>query len=172
LQSEPWYLADLCNTAIGQGLVSATPVQMATGFSAIVNGGTVYKPHLVGQKENISGEKIKVKAEKIDEVEVDQKYFDNILEGMSQAVDYGTATGLKGLPGNPKAKTGSSEATVRTQSGRIIEGAHSWVLGTFEYEGKDYVFVVAQQFGGRGYKSVPVAADFIDCLYKNFQGCR
>lgn len=34
------------NTAFGQGM-TATPLQMAAALSAIVNGGTYYKPHLV-----------------------------------------------------------------------------------------------------------------------------
>lgn len=37
------------NTTFGQGM-TATPLQMASAFSATINGGTYYKPHLV-QKE-------------------------------------------------------------------------------------------------------------------------
>jgi cell division protein FtsI/penicillin-binding protein 2 len=37
------------NTSFGQGL-NVTPLQMATAFSAVVNGGTYYKPHLVDGK--------------------------------------------------------------------------------------------------------------------------
>lgn len=35
------------NTAFGQGL-TATPIQMAAAVTAVVNGGTYYRPHLVG----------------------------------------------------------------------------------------------------------------------------
>ncbi len=36
------------NTSFGQGM-TATPLQMAAAFSAILNGGTYYQPHLVDQ---------------------------------------------------------------------------------------------------------------------------
>ena len=44
------YALDLryANTTFGQGM-SATPLQMAAAFSAVVNGGTYYQPHLVDQ---------------------------------------------------------------------------------------------------------------------------
>lgn len=172
LQGEPWYLADLCNTAIGQGLVSATPMQMVMSMAAVTNGGYLYEPTLVDRFEDANLRISKQQKQNKGRVGIDEQYFANIREGMRGAVEYGSATGLRGIPGSPIAKTGSSEAKVRTASGRLIDGAHSWVLGSFEYHGKQYSFVVAQQFGGRGYKSVPVAADFIDCLYKNFDSCR
>lgn len=43
------------NSTFGQGM-SATPLQMAAAFSAIVNGGTYYQPTLVASTNNGSGE--------------------------------------------------------------------------------------------------------------------
>ena len=37
---------ELATTAFGQG-VSVTPIQQVTAVSAILNGGTLYKPHIV-----------------------------------------------------------------------------------------------------------------------------
>jgi penicillin-binding protein 2 len=172
LQGENWYLADLCNTAIGQGLVAATPLQTARALSAIVNGGIVYKPQIIEKFEDADLKVHEVEKQESNRLAVDKVYLDNIKEGMRQAADYGSASGLNNSPGNPIAKTGSSEATVRTQSGQIISGAHSWAIGSFEHGNKDYVFVVTQQFGGRGYKSVPIARDFIECVHKDFQSCK
>jgi cell division protein FtsI/penicillin-binding protein 2 len=42
----PWGEIDLANGAFGQG-VAVTPIQLASAFSAIVNGGTSVKPHVV-----------------------------------------------------------------------------------------------------------------------------
>jgi penicillin-binding protein 2 len=38
---------DVLLLAIGQGLLAATPLQMAVGYSAFANGGTVVTPHVV-----------------------------------------------------------------------------------------------------------------------------
>ncbi|MEA2612363.1 MAG: hypothetical protein QOI52_322, partial [Chloroflexota bacterium] len=43
---KPWAQIDLANAAFGQG-VAVTPIQLATAFSALVNGGTMVQPHVV-----------------------------------------------------------------------------------------------------------------------------
>src|SRR5439155_11561988 len=42
----PWSGGDNVNLAVGQGDLQATPLQLATAYSAIVNGGTVVRPHV------------------------------------------------------------------------------------------------------------------------------
>jgi penicillin-binding protein 2 len=42
----PWSVGDNENLAVGQGDLEATPLQLATVYSAIENGGTVVRPHL------------------------------------------------------------------------------------------------------------------------------
>ena len=43
---KPWAQVDLANAAFGQG-VAVTPIQLATAYSALVNGGVLVKPHVV-----------------------------------------------------------------------------------------------------------------------------
>jgi cell division protein FtsI/penicillin-binding protein 2 len=42
----PWSQIDLANGSFGQG-IAVTPMQLATAFSAMVNGGTLVQPHVV-----------------------------------------------------------------------------------------------------------------------------
>ena len=42
----PWGQIDLANGSFGQG-IAVTPIQLATAFSAMVNGGTLVQPHVV-----------------------------------------------------------------------------------------------------------------------------
>jgi cell division protein FtsI/penicillin-binding protein 2 len=42
----PWRQIDLANGAFGQG-IAVTPIQLATAFSAMANGGTLVQPHVV-----------------------------------------------------------------------------------------------------------------------------
>ena len=42
----PWQAIDLVNRAFGQG-VAVTPLQLAAGYSAMVNGGRLVHPHIV-----------------------------------------------------------------------------------------------------------------------------
>ena len=43
---KPWAQIDLANGAFGQG-VAVTPIQLATAFAALINGGTMVQPHVV-----------------------------------------------------------------------------------------------------------------------------
>jgi penicillin-binding protein 2 len=42
----PWYAGETVSVAIGQGQVSATPLQMARLMAVIANGGRLVRPHL------------------------------------------------------------------------------------------------------------------------------
>lgn len=47
-ESATMLVGDNVQLAIGQGLLAATPLQLATAYSTIANGGFVYRPHIVG----------------------------------------------------------------------------------------------------------------------------
>ena len=40
-----WYEGDSVNLSIGQGFLTATPLQLAVAYSALANGGMVVRPH-------------------------------------------------------------------------------------------------------------------------------
>ncbi len=54
VSSTPWYKGDTLNTAIGQGDVRVTPLQLACYTAAIANGGHLLRPQLVHQEIDLS----------------------------------------------------------------------------------------------------------------------
>jgi len=50
-----WYPVDLGTAAFGQGL-SVTPLQLATAYAAIANGGILYRPYVVASRRDADGE--------------------------------------------------------------------------------------------------------------------
>src|SRR5213083_474682 len=50
-----WYPVDLGTISFGQGL-SITPLQLATAYAAIANGGTLYRPYVVANRRGADGE--------------------------------------------------------------------------------------------------------------------
>jgi stage V sporulation protein D (sporulation-specific penicillin-binding protein) len=50
------------NSAFGQGM-TATPLQMGAAFSAVVNGGTYYKPHLIEKEIDGNGKETVIRPE-------------------------------------------------------------------------------------------------------------
>lgn len=169
ITSEPWYVGDECNTVIGQGYVTVTPLQMTVAISAIVNGGEVLKPQILDKIVDQNGNTVVNKEkEVVRNLNISQKTLDIIKKGLRMGVTAGTAGPLNSVPGNSIGKTGSSDASEEIM-GKIYSGAHSWVIGCFDYQGENYCFTVMQQLGGRGYKTVPVMKKFINCVYNNFQ---
>ncbi|HEY3218614.1 MAG TPA: penicillin-binding protein 2 [Candidatus Limnocylindria bacterium] len=50
-----WYPVDLGTIAFGQG-IAATPLQLASAYAAIANGGTLYRPYVVATRRDADGE--------------------------------------------------------------------------------------------------------------------
>ncbi|RWY47973.1 penicillin-binding protein 2 [Mucilaginibacter gilvus] len=91
-----WRSSAVISLGIGQGELSATPLQLANIEAIIANRGFYYKPHLIKS----IGDKQVIKHEYTvrNYVGVDSQYFRPAIDGMQQVVDVGTANGSK-IPG-------------------------------------------------------------------------
>lgn len=93
--SNKWTSAYNISLSIGQGEMGITPLQMANIMAIVANRGYYYRPHLI----KAIGEKKITKPEFTEKisVDVDSKYFEPVIEGMSRAVNQpgGTAYSVK-----------------------------------------------------------------------------
>jgi penicillin-binding protein 2 len=90
------------NMAIGQGDISTSPIQIAVAYAAIANGGTIYKPQLVREIIDESGETVKRFNKEIKSTIADDSFnFDEIIEGLSFVAEpRGSAYSLRYDPKN------------------------------------------------------------------------
>ena len=81
---EPWRTGDSIVLAIGQGVLGATPLQLANGYAAFANGGTLYAPKIVERVENpVTGEVLQAFADRVlDQVYLPSSIRTPILEGL------------------------------------------------------------------------------------------
>jgi penicillin-binding protein 2 len=86
-----WGYTTVISQAIGQGEITATPLQIANAMAIIANRGYYIRPHLI----KAIGDKMLVKKEYVTKnyVGVDAKYFEPVIDGMEDAVNssWGTA---------------------------------------------------------------------------------
>jgi penicillin-binding protein 2 len=110
--------SDVCQLAIGQGAMEATPLQIANVAATVVNGGTLYRPHIVEAIRSPRGRIIKrFDHPIIRKVNVTKEALREVRAGMAKVTDPGgTAYGLKidGLPFG--GKTGTAEIGVNGSS--------------------------------------------------------
>lgn len=159
-----WYLADTCFMGIGQGDVTATPLQIAAATAAIANGGYLIEPYVTRQILAADGSFISTSEPSRERVPVDEEYLAVIRQGMRQSVIDGAAT-RAGLPSVLVAgKTGTAEF-VDPEDGITKERA--WFTGFAPYENPQVVVTVFYDLGVGGTKAAPVAADIIGFFMEN-----
>jgi len=79
VQNESWYLGDTYITAIGQGNLQTTPIQVNQMAAVIASGGQLCRPELVNQGQNSECQQVPIKPETLKVVR----------EGMKQACQTG-----------------------------------------------------------------------------------
>lgn len=84
-----WRSSTIISTAIGQGEILATPIQIANLAAIIANKGYFYTPHIIKSIEGEESINPEYTTKKI--INIDKKYFDVVQEGMENAVKLGTA---------------------------------------------------------------------------------
>ncbi len=107
-----WNAADEINLSIGQGNLNVTPLQLAVGYAAIANGGTVVTPHVVNAIES-PGEPARVQPSPAKRtINIGSGLLTSVRSGLMRATHQpaGTATNVFGQFAVPVAgKTGTAQ---------------------------------------------------------------
>lgn len=150
---EKWMVGNSYHAAIGQGYVTATPIQLVNYIAAVANGGTLYKPHIVSEIKKNSGEVVEIKPEIIRSGFVDPSVINVVREGMRQTVTGGTAQSLKDLPIEAAGKTGTAQFGGENKT-------HGWFVSFAPYNDPEIAMLVLAEGGGEGHSSgVPVTKE-------------
>jgi penicillin-binding protein 2 len=127
----PWVGGDTANLSIGQGFLTATPLQLANMVAMIVNDGVVYRPHVLNEvRDQVTGEVLRtVEPEVLNTMELRQSTFDNVKRAMRSVITEGTAEVVLTTPAVDAAgKTGTSQVAGKEESW------HSWFVAYAPYE--------------------------------------
>lgn len=147
---ERWYVGDDYNSSIGQGYVTATPIQILNSVAAVANGGTLYAPRLVSSVRDASGKSVPVSASVIRGGVVEDGILRVVREGMRQTVTEGTAQSLGTLPLPVAGKTGTAQFGTR-------EKTHGWFVSFAPYDDPEIAMIVlVEGQGEETYNAVPV----------------
>ncbi|MFV0317920.1 MAG: penicillin-binding protein 2 [Microthrixaceae bacterium] len=172
--TDKWFTGDNLNTAIGQGDVLLTPLQLVNVYGTLANGGTVYKPHVgyqitrtidplkpPGEEGNYEVVR-RVEPEVISQVEIDPGWYARIFQGLIGVTQDGGGTAADAWGANPTAwpfagKTGTAQVSGKADTS-LFAGWGPAVPG----EVPQYaVAVVIPESGFGGDVAAPLTFDII-----------
>jgi penicillin-binding protein 2 len=145
-----WFAGDTIQLGIGQGYLQATPLQMATAYAAIADGGTVRTPTVVRQIQDPNGRVVQriAGATPTRKLDISGDNLNAIRDGLYRVANDpdGTAYSVFGnLPEEDRAagKTGTAEPGDGTED-------HSWFVGYAPAANPRIVVAVVIEHGGQG----------------------
>ena len=151
-----WYTGDTANTAIGQGYVTVSPLQMADVAAMVANRGVMYRPHLVRARGNSKTSMRPVTPEVLHKVDAPETFWETLIEGLHGVISpNGTGVNAE-IPGVEwGGKTGSSEH-------KTDELTHSWFIGFAPLDHPRIAIAVLVESAGHGSDvAAPIARDIV-----------
>ena len=156
-----WYTGDTLNYMIGQGYMTATPLQVLVATQVLALNGLSYTPRLIKART------VNSQVEQLNRPEpvrrpLDEYAMSQVRRGMRLAVTDGTCRKLDLDGMEVCAKTGTAETGIKG------EEDHSWVTGYYPADAPAYAFVVFFQNGGSsGATAVPAAQSLLKYMRAN-----
>ena len=161
LSGTPYTEGQAVNLAIGQGALQVSPLQLAVAYSALINGGTVVRPH-VGEAVIRNGVRHLLPFKPVRKVKL-SPYTSAIKQGLYDAANDPSGTSFavfNGFPIKVAGKTGTAEAPTATNS-----NDHSWYASWAPYSHPRLVVVAMIEHGGFGAQA---AAPTVKKIYEAY----
>ncbi len=139
-----WFLGDTFNTAIGQGFLKVTPLQMANVMAEVVNGGIKTSVHIIRDMET-----------RKENLNLNRENLEIIKDALSAVVNEpnGTAAGARSYLIKFGGKTGTVQVVSKKFKGKSsyknIEH-HAWFVGFAPVDNPEMAFSLIVEHGGSG----------------------
>ncbi len=175
VRPEGWLGGDLMQTAVGQGAVLSTPLQLATAYATLANGGTFWQPRVVQSAFDADGGLIEsYEPVAVRDIGIAPATVQALLADMRRVVTAGTAASAFSDMGADAFRVGGKTGTA--QMGQECEGVGdervckdrdntAWFAGVVPIDRPRYVVVVVVEEGGSGGRvAAPVARHIMQYL--------
>ncbi|MBH1988548.1 MAG: penicillin-binding protein 2 [Myxococcaceae bacterium] len=178
------------NSGIGQGDVAVTPLQLAVAYDAIVNGGTLYRPQLVREIQDVEGHRIEVKKPvPVAHLKDSVRNLGLVKEALSHVFEPGgTVHALRYRSDLPElaqwlkesgvvigGKTGTAQVVRLSKAVKHLDPSkvaywerdHAWFVGFAPADKPEIVVVAMTEHGGfGGSTSAPVVVEVIKTWFE------
>lgn len=181
MRGSAWQQGETLISAIGQGYMLTTPMQLAVMMSRIVNGGYVVRPHIVAKDAK------DILDFRTETIGLDRKHIGILTEALSAVVNSPLGTAHAAAAADPRltmiGKTGTAQ--VRRISAAEREGGvktneslpwkerdHALFVGAAPLGEPRYAAAVVVEHGGSGaHVAAPIVRDIlVECQKRNPAG--
>lgn len=173
---DKWHPGETLSVAIGQGYVSATPLQLAVAFGAISNSGFVYRPYVVRKIQKRDEQVIReFQPELTRKVDVSNAVFEPVKEGLFQVVNapWGTAgaarseyTIISGKTGTAQVRSFKDIMKKKCNEMDKLDRHHGLFVGYAPRENPEIVVAAIAEHSCSSSKAVPIVRAVIDKYFE------
>ena len=166
---EPWYPGETISIAIGQGFLSATPIQMAKVVSIVATDGQVVQPRLLkATRLRRTGNLKEEPLPTTQQLSISPATFSKIKDGLAAVVTKGTAKRAQSDMVTIAGKTGTAQVVALKDDDDKSEVAkkhqdHAWFVAFAPIkQPKIAVAVIVEHMGHGGSAAAPLAKTLIE----------
>jgi penicillin-binding protein 2 len=169
---QKWYAGETISVGIGQGYNSYTPIQLATALATLVNGGAIYRPHLLSHVDNPhSGERRDLEPELLRKVHMRPENVAFIKRALAGVIQEGTAANaFAKVSYTVGGKTGTAQVIAIKQNEKYEEAKvaerhrdHSLFVAFAPVDSPRIALAVVVENGGFGARAAaPLARTVLD----------
>lgn len=169
---QPWYPGETPSLAIGQGYLTATPLQLANMMAAVANGGTLYRPWFVSKVESLDGAVVQEYGpEVIRSIPLKPSTLEQVHGALWDVVKGTSGTGAAARSNvvSIAGKTGTAQvvemrgAYLKSEDLTYFNRDHAWFVAYAPAENPQIALVTLVEHGGHGGSAAaPVAKKVIE----------
>ena len=175
---EPWYSGETLSVAVGQGYVTATPLQMANVIATVAAGGVRHRPHYIDRLVTPEGAADPTIPDQVTRLGVRASTITQLQAALRDVVESDHGTGKKArVEGIEVAgKTGTSQA-VRLKTDRKVnqqllpreQRDHAWFVSFAPVEGPEIAVacLIEHAGGGGGAMAAPVVQKVLSYYFSH-----
>ena len=176
-KDEPWYRGETLITGIGQGFMTASPLQLAVTTAAIANRGKLLKPQVLMHAQTKNGDIYENDKKPASQIPIkDINNWELIIEGMKQTVYGKLGTGRKlnlDLDYTLAGKTGTAQVFG-------LDPEEEYIAENYEEKLRDHalfiafapiedpevaVAIIVENAGSGSSKAAPIAKSLLDVYF-------
>ncbi|MFL5758757.1 MAG: penicillin-binding protein 2 [Thermomicrobiales bacterium] len=159
-----WASGDAVNLSIGQGYFEATPLQMATAYAAIANGGTLLQPYIVEYTKDADGKSTRVaKRTVVRKLPVSRDHIREIQSAMRDQTSNKWGAGSVRVFGDYQWPIAGKTGTAQNELNKAGK-PHAWFAAFGPYGGKATIasIVMVESVGEGVVYAAPITRQIYD----------